>query len=37
VALTAGKRGGTLTIEYYGSEDLERIVGLILGSEVVPE
>jgi ParB family chromosome partitioning protein len=37
VALTAGKRGGTLTIEYYGNEDLERIVGLILGSELVPE
>jgi ParB family chromosome partitioning protein len=36
VTLTPGKLGGTLAIEYYGNDDLERVVGLILGSEVLP-
>lgn len=35
VVITPGKKGGTLTIEYYGNEDLERIHGLILGTEAL--
>jgi ParB family transcriptional regulator, chromosome partitioning protein len=36
VAISRGRAHGTITIEFYGDEDLERIVGLLLGNTLAP-